>query len=141
MSTTFNNSNTVEHSWFEVSAQDQILGRLAVRIAQVLMGKHKPSFTPNVDDGDYVVVTDAAGIVLSGRKDMQKVYRYHTGFVGGLKEIPFRRMQEEKPERVIELAVRRMLPKNVLGRQMMSKLKIYRGSEHPHAAQKPQPLP
>jgi large subunit ribosomal protein L13 len=141
--TTFSNQpgHTAEPQWFTVSAKDQVLGRLAVRIARVLMGKHKASFSPGADDGDYVVVTDAEGILLTGRKEMQKVYRYHTGFVGGLKEVPFRRMRDERPDKVITLAVRRMLPKNRLARQMLSKLKVYSGGTHPHGAQKPQALP
>jgi len=123
------------------SAKDQILGRFASRIARVLMGKNKPQYTPHVDSGDYVVVTDAEAIVVTGRKEQQKIYRYHTGYVGGLKELPLERMRQQKPEQILRLAVKRMLPKNRLGRNMLDKLKVYSGSEHPHAAQKPQPLP
>jgi len=141
MTTTFTKSGDTQAEWFITSAEDQILGRLAVRVAQVLMGKHKPSFTPNVDDGDYVIVTDAAKIAVSGRKEQQKVYRFHSGYVGGLKEVPIARMRADRPEQLLKLAVRRMLPKNRLGRRMLDKLKIYAGAEHPHAAQKPQPLP
>ncbi|TVR42340.1 MAG: 50S ribosomal protein L13 [Planctomycetota bacterium] len=141
MQTTFTKTGEAAPTWYVVSAKNVVLGQLAVRIAKVLQGKHKASFTPNVDDGDVVIVTDAKDVVLTGRKDTQKVYRYHTGFVGGLKEVPFRRMRDEHPDQVIALAVRRMLPKTRLARQMMSKLKVYPGSEHPHLAQKPAPLP
>ncbi|MHC5068353.1 MAG: 50S ribosomal protein L13 [Planctomycetota bacterium] len=141
MQTTFTKQSDVDADWFIISGKDQVLGRLAVRIAIILMGKHKASFTPHVDDGDYVIVTDAAEIVLTGRKEEQKVYRYHTGYVGGLKEIPYSRMRSEKSEQMIKLAVRRMLPKNRLGREMLSKLKVYAGSSHPHAAQQPKPMP
>ena len=141
MQTTFTKQSDVTPEWFVASAKDQVLGRLAVRVATALMGKHKPSYTPNCDDGAFVIITDASEIVLSGRKEFQKVYRYHSGYVGGLKEIPYSRMRAEKPEQMIKLAVKRMLPKNRLGRQMLSKLKVYAGSDHPHAAQKPQPLP
>lgn len=132
---------TVTPVWFATSARNQVLGHLAVRVARIIQGKHKPSWTPNCNDGDYVVITDAEGIVLTGRKEQQKVYRYHTGFVGGLKEVPFLRMRKENPEKLIRLAIRRMLPKTALARQAMDKVKIYRGSEHPHVAQKPQTLP
>lgn len=141
MQTTFTKAEETAPNFYVVSAKDVVLGQLAVRIAKVLQGKHKPSYTPNVDDGDYVIVTDAREVALTGGKDTQKVYRYHTGFVGGLKEVPFRNMREEHPEQVIALAVRRMLPKTRLARQMMRKLKVYGGSDHPHLAQNPKPLP
>lgn len=139
--TSFSKQSDVNAQWYIVSAKDQVLGRLAVRIARVLMGKNKPSYTPHTDDGDYVVVTDARAVAVTGRKEQQKVYRYHTGYVGGLKEVPLARMRANKAEQVVELAVRRMLPKNRLGRQMLRKLKVYADDQHPHAAQKPQPLP
>lgn len=141
--TTFAKESDIERVWFEASADGQILGRLAVRIARVLMGKHKPSYTPHVDCGDYVVVTGATGLVVSGRKENQKLYRYHTGYPGGLREVPLARMRqdERKAAQMLTLAVKRMLPKNRLGRQMLDKLKVYGGTEHPHSAQKPQPLP
>ena len=140
--TTFTKQSDVTPSWYIVSAKDQVLGRLATRVAAALMGKTKPTYTPNADDGDYVIITDAQEIVVTGRKEQQKVYRYHTGYVGGLKEIPLNRMREGgKADQMLKLAVKRMLPKNRLGRQMLDKLKVYPGSEHPHAAQKPQPLP
>ncbi|MCB9831926.1 MAG: 50S ribosomal protein L13 [Planctomycetes bacterium] len=129
-----------QREWHLVDASQLPVGRLAARIAQILMGKHKPTYTPHVDTGDYVVVTNAKESVLTGRKAEQRVYRHHTGYIGGLKEISHRRMMEEHPERVIRLAVRRMLPKSTLGRHMLSKLKIYEGAEHPHAAQQPKPL-
>ncbi len=130
----------VERAWHLVDASQVSLGRMASRIALILQGKHKPSYTPGVDSGDFVVVTNAAKLVVTGRKAQQKVYRYHTGWVGGLKEVPFERMLERHPERIIQLAVRRMLPKTVLGKQMLSKLKVYAGAEHPHQAQDPKAL-
>ncbi|HGY92275.1 MAG TPA: 50S ribosomal protein L13 [Planctomycetes bacterium] len=130
----------VERAWHLVDASQVSLGRMASRIALILQGKHKPSYTPGVDTGDFVVVTNAAKLVVTGRKAQQKVYRYHTGWVGGLKEVPFERMLERHPERIIQLAVRRMLPKTVLGKQMLSKLKVYAGAEHPHQAQDPKAL-
>lgn len=141
MYTTFINPSTTTPQWFIVSAKDVVLGHLAVRIAKVLQGKHKPSYTANADDGDCVIVTDAQQVVLTGNKETHKVYRYHTGFVGGLKEVPFRRMRDQHPEQLITLAVRRMLPKNRLGRQMLRKLKVYAGADHPHTAQQPEALP
>ncbi len=141
MKTTFASKDTIEQAWFHVDATDQVLGRLAVRIATVLMGKHKPSYTPNIDCGDYVVVTGAEGLRLTGNKGVKKQYRYHTGYVGGLKEVPYNRFMDEKPDEALKLAIRRMLPKGVLGRQMLSKVKIYKGSEHPHGPQQPQALP
>ncbi len=130
----------VERAWHLVDASQVSLGRMASRIALILQGKHKPNYTPGVDTGDFVVVTHAAKLVVTGRKAQQKVYRYHTGWVGGLKEIPFERMLERHPERIVQLAVRRMMPKTVLGKQMMSKLKVYAGAEHPHQAQDPKVL-
>jgi large subunit ribosomal protein L13 len=126
--------------WHLVDATDKIVGRLAVRLATILMGKHRPTYTPHVDTGDFVVVINADKVRLSGKKAETKVYRHHTGFIGGLRERPFKEMIVEKPEEIVELAVRRMLPKTKLGRHMLSKLKIYRGTAHPHAAQKPAPL-
>ena len=140
MKTTFANSNTIQQAWYHVDADQEILGRLAVRLATVLMGKNKATYTPNIDCGDYVVVTNVQGLQLSGNKGEKKLYRYHTGFVGGLKEQTYNRFMSEKPEEALKLAVRRMLPKGVLGREMLKKLKIYQGAEHPHAAQNPAPL-
>lgn len=131
---------TVSREWWQADADGQILGRLAVRVARTLMGKDKPIYTPHVDTGDFVVITNAEKIRVTGRKAEQKVYRHHTGYVGNLVEIPYERMLEENPTEVLRLAVRRMLPKTKLGRKMLTKLKIYAGSDHPHAAQNPKPL-
>ena len=126
--------------WHCVDADGQILGRLAAKIARVLMGKHKPIYTPHVDCGDFVVVTNAGRIRLTGRKAQTKTYQRYSYHPGGLRVIPFEKMREQHPDRIIRFAVRRMLPKNKLATQMLSKLKIYAGPEHPHAAQKPKPL-
>ncbi len=138
--TTLAKKGNVSQSWFLADAEDQILGRMATRIATVLMGKHRPDYTPHVDTGDFVIVTNCEKIKLTGRKRQQKEYDYYTYHMGGRKVVSFEEMFEKKPEKVIEEAVRRMLPKSKLGRQMLTKLKVYRGSEHPHAAQQPQPL-
>ncbi|HKJ72213.1 MAG TPA: 50S ribosomal protein L13 [Gammaproteobacteria bacterium] len=127
----------VQRSWYVVDASQYRLGRLATEVARRLRGKHKPEYTPHVDTGDYVVVINAEQIQVTGRKTMDKVYRHHTGYPGGVKEIPFWKQNAEHPERIIEDAVRGMLPKNRLGRQMYKKLKVYAGSEHPHQAQQP----
>ena len=128
----------VERRWYHVDATDQTLGKMAVRIANILTGKNSPKFTPGVDSGDFVVVTNASDLKVTGKKQDKKVYRYHTGYIGHLREIPFERMMERKPDRVIQLAVRRMLPKNKLGRKYLSRLRIYAGKEHPHGSQMPQ---
>jgi len=130
-----------QQRWFVVDAKDQVLGRLAVRIATVLMGKHKPTYTPHVDCGDYVVVLNAGDIKLTGRKREQIVYQRYSGYPGGQKVIPIKRVLERHPERVLYEAVRRMLPKNRLARQMLRKLKLYTGDTHSHQAQHPEPLP
>ncbi len=132
--------NEIERVWWIVDAEGHRLGRLATRLAHVLRGKHKPSFTPHLDVGDHIVVINAEKVVLSGKKADQKTYFRHSGYMGGEQHIPFKRMLERHPERVIELAVRGMLPKNTLGRHMRRKLKVYAGSEHPHQGQKPEPL-
>lgn len=132
--------NEIERAWWIVDAEGHRLGRLATRLAHVLRGKHKPSFTPHLDVGDHIVVINAEKIVLSGKKADQKTYFRHSGYMGGEQHIPFKRMLDRHPERVIELAVRGMLPKNTLGRHMRRKLKVYAGSEHPHQGQKPEPL-
>jgi large subunit ribosomal protein L13 len=132
----------VEHRWYVVDATDQVLGRLATRIASMLRGKHKPTFTPHVDTGDFIVVVNAEKVRLTGNKRADKTYYRHTGWPGGLKSTTAGKVLDgPHPERVIESAVRGMLPKNHLGRQMLSKLKVYAGAEHPHAAQKPEVLP
>ena len=130
----------VRHDWFVVDATDQVLGRLATRIARVLSGKHRRNFVPYLDTGDFVVVTNAARIRLTGNKSEEKVYRRHSGFPGGLKSIAARDLRARTPERLIEEAVRGMLPKSKLGRRQLRKLKVYRGASHPHDAQKPRPL-
>ncbi len=130
----------VRREWFLVDAQGKILGRLASRIAAILRGKHKPTFTPHVDGGDFVVVVNAEKVRLSGRKLHQKVYYWHSGYPGGIKSATAAQMLELKPEWVVKKAVQRMLPKNPLGRKMLRKLKVYRGPEHPHAAQQPKPV-
>lgn len=129
------------HEWFVVDAEGQSLGRLATRIATVLRGKHKPTFSPHLDGGDYVVVINAEKVELAGEKAADKLYHRHSGFPGGLTSVPFARMLEKKPTAIVESAVKGMLPKTTLGRQMGMKLKVYAGTEHPHAAQAPQPFP
>ncbi|NRA57929.1 MAG: 50S ribosomal protein L13 [Phycisphaerales bacterium] len=127
----------VEQNWHVVDATDQVLGRMATEIAQVLMGKHRPEYTPHVDTGDYVIVTNAKQVKLTGRKDTQSVRTRYTGYPGGLKVETFGSLRERKPEALIEDAVRRMLPKNRLGRVMLKKLKVYADANHPHHAQQP----
>ncbi|MDP9348832.1 MAG: 50S ribosomal protein L13 [Gemmatimonadota bacterium] len=130
----------IERRWFVVDAEGKILGRVATEVARILRGKHKPTYTPHLDTGDYVVVINADKVELSGKKADQKTYFRHSGYMGGERFIPFRSMLEKYPERVIELAVKGMLPKGALGREMRKKLKVYAGTEHPHQAQQPQPL-
>ncbi|MDQ7801608.1 MAG: 50S ribosomal protein L13 [Armatimonadota bacterium] len=130
----------VQREWFLVDARGKILGRLASRIAAILRGKHKPTFTPHVDGGDFVVVVNAEKVRLTGRKREEKVYYWHSGYPGGIKSATAGQMLERKPEWVLQKAVQRMLPKNPLGRRMLKKLKVYRGPDHPHAAQQPKPL-
>jgi len=131
----------VERSWFVVDASEFELGRLATRIATVLRGKHKPTFTPHVDGGDYVVVINADQVKLTGRKLDTKHYHSYSGYPGGLRSLDARSVRAEDPERVILQAVKGMLPKNRLSRQVITKLKVYGGADHPHGAQKPQPFP
>jgi large subunit ribosomal protein L13 len=128
----------IEKKWYLVDAQDMILGRLATQIASRLRGKHKPIFTPHADTGDFVVVINAEKVSLTGKKWDNKIYYHHSGYIGGLKQISARRLMEKKPDQVLYMAVKRMLPKNSLGRRQLKKLKIYAGSEHPHVAQNPQ---
>jgi large subunit ribosomal protein L13 len=130
----------VEREWLVIDATDQVLGRLASEIAQILKGKKKPQYTPHVDTGDFVVVINAEKIALTGNKAEQKIYYSHSGYIVGLKEVSFARMLEKHPERIIEKAVKGMLPKNTLGRAMNRKLKVYAGPNHPHAAQKPREI-
>ncbi len=131
-------ANEVERKWYVIDAEGKVLGRLASEIASVLRGKRKPIFTPHVDCGDFVIVINADKVVLTGDKLNQKIHAYHTGYPGGRKEIVYSEMIEKRPEKVIELAVKGMLPKSRLGRQMIKKLKVYAGAEHPHAAQSPE---
>ncbi len=133
-------SGEMNKKWYVVDATDKPVGRLAVDIAKVLMGKNKPTYTPHVDTGDFVVVINAEKVLLTGKKLEDKIYRRHSGYPGNMKEIKAKEMISNHPERLIELTVKGMMPKNVLGRHMLKKLKVYRGSEHPHIAQRPQPL-
>jgi large subunit ribosomal protein L13 len=130
----------IQREWWVVDAEGRTLGRLASRIASVLRGKHKPIYSPYVDTGDFVVVTNAGQVVTTGRKLDQKKYYHYSGYPGGLKAVTLRRQLERHPTRVLRAAVRGMLPKNRLGRKMLRKLKVYAGSEHPHHAQQPKPL-
>jgi len=131
----------IEHRWYIVDAEGQILGRLASEIASVLKGKRKATYTPHLDVGDHVIVVNAEKIHVTGRKRTDKMYRWHSGYIGGLREVSFEKMIKSHPDRVIEWAVQGMLPKNRLGRAMAKKLKVYRGKAHPHEAQQPQALP
>jgi large subunit ribosomal protein L13 len=128
----------VERKWYVIDASGQTLGRLSSEVASILRGKHKADYTPHVDTGDYVIVINAQEIKLTGDKLNQKMFRYHTGYPGGLKEMDYRTLLQKKPEKAIEAAVKGMLPHNRLGNKMYKKLKVYRGSEHPHQAQKPE---
>jgi large subunit ribosomal protein L13 len=141
MSTPMPKESEIERKWFIVDADGVVLGRLATRVASILRGKHKPTFAPHVDVGDHVVVVNAEKVHLTGRKRTDKMYRWHTGYIGGLREVPAETMLKTHPERVVEWAVQGMLPKNRLGRAMAKKLKVYRGPAHPHDAQQPAPLP
>ena len=141
MATVMPKEDEIERKWFVVDAEGKVLGRLASRVAHVLRGKHKPTFAPNLDVGDHVVVINAEKIHLTGRKLTDKMYRWHSGYIGGLREVSAERMLKSHPERVVEWAIQGMLPKGRLGRTMARKLKVYKGSDHPHAAQKPLPLP
>ncbi len=132
--------NEIEKKWYVVDATDKVLGRLATQIALRLRGKHRPDFTPHLDTGDFIIVINAEKVRLTGSKLDQKMYHKHSGYLGGLKSMTARQMLEKKPEEVIRLAVRRMLPKNKLARHQLKKLKVYRGSEHPHEAQTPEAL-
>ena len=131
---------TVERKWYVIDAAGVPLGRLASRVASVLRGKNKPTFTPNVDTGDFVIVINTDKVVLTGKKAEEKFYRYHTGYIGGLKEISYKKMLAEKSDLAVYEAVRGMLPKNSLGRATLKKLRVYKGAEHNHAAQKPEVL-
>ena len=141
MNKTINPSiDSINRQWYLVDAENQTLGRLATEVAAVLRGKNKPYFTPHLDTGDFVVIVNAEKIQVTGRKGTQKLYRRHSGRPGGMKVETFNALQERIPERIVEKAIKRMLPHNALGRQLFRKLKVYKGSEHPHAAQNPKVL-
>jgi large subunit ribosomal protein L13 len=130
----------LEHKWVLVDAEGAVLGRMAAKIAPILMGKNKPTYTPHVDTGDYVIVVNAEKVKVTGKKSQTKEYNYYTHYAGGHKYVSFAEMMARKPEKVVELAVRRMLPKNKLGRKMLKKLKVYKGQEHEHQAQRPEKI-
>ena len=141
MNKTINPSiDSINRQWYLVDAENQTLGRLATEVAAVLRGKNKPYFTPHLDTGDFVVIVNAEKIQVTGRKGSQKLYRRHSGRPGGMKVETFNALQERIPERIVEKAIKGMLPHNALGRQLFRKLKVYKGSEHPHAAQNPKAL-
>lgn len=140
MKTYMANKDTATHKWYVIDAQGKTLGRLASKIATYLKGKHKPEYTPHVDTGDYIIVINAGGVTLSGNKAQNEEYHYHTGFPGGIKSISLGELRDNNPEKLLSLAVKGMMPRTPLGRQMLSKLKIYTGAEHPHQAQKPELL-
>jgi large subunit ribosomal protein L13 len=141
MRTEIPSKHEITRVWHVIDAQNAVLGRVASRAATLLMGKHKPIFSPNLDTGDHVIIINAAKIKLTGAKEQQKIYRHHTGYPGGLVEARARSLRETRPTRMVELAVAGMLPKTKLGKQMYRKLKVYSGEHHPHQAQKPVPLP
>jgi large subunit ribosomal protein L13 len=141
MATFSPSAKDITREWFVVDAEGMTLGRLATRVAHVLRGKHKPTFAPHMDMGDFVIIVNADKVVLQGDKQNAKMYYRHSGYPGGIKAVPFARMLDRKPVEVMERAVHGMLPKNKIGRAMSKKLKVYAGSEHPHVAQKPTPLP
>ncbi len=140
MKTVSMRAEDVRRSWFVVDAEDKTLGRLATEIATRLRGKHKPEYTPHVDTGDYVIVVNAEKIRVTGAKTSDKMYYRHSGYPGGIKSRSFEQMRDSHPERIIEKAVKGMMPRNPLGRAMLKKLKVYAGGEHPHSAQQPEPL-
>ena len=138
---TFNATpETVKRDWYVVDAAGKTLGRLSTEIARHLRGKHKPVYTPHVDTGDYIVVVNASQVRVTGNKARDKMYHKHTGYIGNLKSISFEKLRDKQPERIIELAVKGMLPKGPLGRAMLRKMRVYAGAEHDHAAQQPMPL-
>lgn len=140
MKTVFANAATVRRDWYVVDATDQTLGRLASQLAFRLRGKHKASYTPHCDTGDYIVVINAEKVKVTGRKLTDKFYHHHTGYMGNLKTTSLQKLLNEHPERAIEFAVKGMLPKNILGRKMFKKLHVFAGGQHPHTAQQPKPL-
>ncbi|MBS6525088.1 50S ribosomal protein L13 [Aedoeadaptatus acetigenes] len=138
MKTTMAKANEVDRKWYVIDAEDKVLGRLATEVATLLRGKHKPIYTPHVDTGDYVIVINADKVKLTGTKWDNKIHASHTGYPGGRREVVYKEIREKHPERVIEYAVKGMLPKSRLGRSMFGKLKVYAGPDHPHEAQKPE---
>jgi large subunit ribosomal protein L13 len=136
--TTLRSTNRAAARWFVVDASKEVLGRLAVQVARILMGKHRPDYTPFADTGDFVVVTNARDVRVTGRKSEDKVYRHHSGYPGGVTDHRYAWMREKHPEEIVRLAVKRMLPKTTMGRHMLRKLKIYPGADHPHHSQKPE---
>ena len=138
MSTTMPKANEVERKWYVLDAEGKTLGALAVEAANLLRGKYKPIFTPNVDTGDYVIIINAAKLVLTGKKLEQKMYYHHTGYIGNMKKVKYKTLMNEKPEFVVKKAVKGMLPDNTLGAKALTRLHIYAGAEHPHAAQQPE---
>ena len=140
MKTDFPSKNEIQRSWHVLDAENKVLGRVASAAAKLLMGKNKPIYTPFLDTGDHVIVINAAKVRLTGRKEDQKLYRTHSGYPGGLKEVPARKVRATRPDRMVEEAIKGMLPKTKLGKQMYRKLKVYAGDRHPHAAQKPAAL-
>ena len=140
MKTFMANAQTVERKWYVVDADGMTLGRLASQVAAILRGKNKPTYTPHCDTGDHVIVINAAKVVLTGKKLDQKVYYHHSGYVGGLKEVQYKTLMAENPEKAMMLAVKGMIPDTTIGRQALTRCRIYKGSEHNHAAQKPEQL-
>ena len=140
MKTATPKAEQIKQDWYLIDASDQVLGRLATKIATLLRGKNKPYFSPHLDTGDFVVIINAEKIRLTGNKEILKTYKRYSGYPGGLSEIPYKRMLLEQPENIIQHAVKGMLPKNILGRKLIRKLKIYSGNEHPHSAQNPQAI-
>lgn len=138
--TRFVKTEDADRKWYVVDATDQVLGRLAAKVASVIRGKNKPSFTPNMDTGDFVIIVNADKVKMTGKRELQKTYFRHTGYPGGGRELSYQQMKEKHPERIVEFAVKGMLPKTKLGNQIGKKLKVYVGSDHPHAAQKPETL-
>jgi large subunit ribosomal protein L13 len=140
MKTYMVNPNEIERKWFIIDAEGKTLGRLASEVAKILRGKNKPIYTPHLDTGDHVIILNAEKVVLTGKKLDQKMYTTHSGYPGGIKQVPYRRFLAEKPEKAVYEAIRGMIPHNRLGRKMIKKLRVYRGAEHPHEAQQPEVL-
>lgn len=140
MKTYMAKAEEVQRKWYVVDATDLVLGRLASNVANVLRGKNKPTYTPNVDTGDFVIIVNCDKVRLTGKKLEKKFHTYHTGYVGGLKQIQYKKLMEEKPEKAVLLAVKGMLPKNSMGRNQLKRLRVFAGAEHPHIAQKPEEL-